>query len=190
MTKKNETADILGFGNAIRLRRKSLCKTLLEVATETELTVGFLSQIERDISSPSLSSSMRIAAALQTTIEQLLQVPEAFSPFVKSTNRSKYSLGNSGRLYEKLGPGFSGALVYPNIIHRPVGHVSEVMQHKGEAFCYLLEGQINYHLDGETHEMFPGDSIHHDTAKVHYSEVMGDRSSVELWVSSAPMIKY
>ena len=35
--------------------------------------------------------------------------------------------------------------------------------------------------------MTPGDSIHHDTGKPHYSKVLGDEESVELWVSSTPI---
>jgi quercetin dioxygenase-like cupin family protein len=86
-----------------------------------------------------------------------------------------------------LGPGFAGALFYPSIIHRPAGHVSEKMCHKGEVFCYLLSGRLEYHLDGEVHLMSAGDTIHHDTSKPHYSKVLGDEGSVEMWVSTRPV---
>ncbi|NBN77487.1 cupin domain-containing protein [Microvirga tunisiensis] len=174
------------FGKAIRKRRKALGKTLEAVAQETQLTIGFLSQVERGVSSPSLSSFMRIAAALQTTMEELLSLPEPFSVFSPREGRSTYRLGEAGKLYEKLGPGFQGALNYPSIIHRVPGHVSERMSHEGEAFLYLLEGQLEYHLGDQVFLMGPGDSIHHDTRTLHYSRVLGDRDSVELWVSSRP----
>jgi len=175
------------YGMAIRVRRKALGKTLDDVAKQTGLTIGFISQVERGICSPSLSSFMRIAGALQTTVEQLLSVPEPFSEFLPKSGRPTYRLGKAGRFYEKLGPGFPGALSYPCIIHRPAGHVSERMSHEGEVFCYLLEGKLEYHLDGKKFIMRPGDSIHHDTKKLHYSKVLGDEESVELWVSSTPI---
>ena len=175
------------YGAVIRQRRKALGMTLDDVAKATNLTIGFLSQVERGISSPSLSSFMRIAGALQTSLEQLIKVPEPYSEYVSKDARQTYVLGKSKRLYEKLGPGFPGALTYPCIIHRPPGHVSEHMQHDGEVFCYLLSGSLEYHLGDNVFIMTPGDCVHHDTSKPHFSKVLGDEESVELWVSSAPI---
>ncbi|WP_428669881.1 helix-turn-helix domain-containing protein [Roseibium sp.] len=175
------------YGPVIRQRRKSLGMTLEEVAKATNLTIGFLSQVERGISSPSLSSFQRIAGALQTSLEQLIKVPEPYSEYVSKDERQTYVLGKSKRLYEKLGPGFPGALTYPCIIHRPPGHVSEHMQHDGEVFCYLLSGRLEYHLGDKVFIMTAGDCIHHDTSKPHYSVVLGDEESEELWVSSTPI---
>lgn len=182
--KKDHPAQL---GAAIRHRRKAMGKTLVEVAQESELTTGFISQVERGISSPSLASLLAIAASLQTTIEQLLSVREEFSEYIQKDRRQTYSLGLNGRLYEKLGPGFAGALFYPSIIHRPPGHVSEKMCHEGEVFCYLMEGKIEYHLGDEVHILSPGDTIHHDTNKPHFSKVISDTETVEMWVSSTPI---
>ncbi|MCK0139353.1 XRE family transcriptional regulator [Aliiroseovarius sp. F47248L] len=175
------------LGAAIRHRRKAMGKTLVEVAKDAELTTGFISQVERGISSPSLASLLSIAASLQTTIEQLLSVREEYSEYIQKDKRQTYSLGLNGRLYEKLGPGFAGALFYPSIIHRPPGHVSERMCHAGEVFCYLMEGQIEYHLGDDVHILSAGDTIHHDTSKPHYSRVISDTETVEMWVSSTPI---
>ncbi|GHF06056.1 hypothetical protein GCM10016455_29010 [Aliiroseovarius zhejiangensis] len=175
------------LGAAIRHRRKAMGKTLVEVAKDAELTTGFISQVERGISSPSLASLLSIAASLQTSIEQLLSVPEEYSEHIQKDKRQTYSLGLNGRLYEKLGPGFAGALFHPSIIHRPPGHVSEKMCHVGEVFCYLMEGQIEYHLGDEVHVMSAGDTIHHDTSKPHYSKVISDTETVEMWISSTPI---
>ena len=71
--------DTPNYGPVIRQRRKALGMTLDDVAKATNLTIGFLSQVERGISSPSLSSFQRIAGALQTSLEQLIRVPEPYS---------------------------------------------------------------------------------------------------------------
>ncbi len=185
--KRNQKGQPSKLGNAIRHRRKALGKTLEKVADETELTTGFISQVERGISSPSLSSLMAIAASLQTSVEQLVSVPEKYSEFIQKDRRQSYSLGTAGRYYEKLGPGFQGSLIHSQIIHRPAGHESEKMCHQGEVFCYLLAGEVEYHLDGEVFTMTPGDVIHHHTSKPHFSRVLGKSESVELWVSTSPM---
>ena len=186
-TKKNDRKHQPSqLGQAIRHRRKALGKTLIDVADEADLTTGFISQVERGISSPSLSSLMAIAASLQTSIEQLVSVPEEFMEYVNKDRRQTYSIGASGRLYEKLGPGFAGALFYPSIVHRPPGHMSERMCHPGEVFCYLMAGRIEYHLDGSIHVLSAGDTIHHDTSKPHFSKVLGETGSTELWISTRP----
>ncbi|NDW54643.1 helix-turn-helix domain-containing protein [Aliiroseovarius sp. PrR006] len=174
------------LGEAIRHRRKALGKTLAQVAQETELTTGFISQIERGISSPSLSSLMSVASALQTSIEQLLRVPEEFCEFIPKDKRQTYALGTAGRFYEKLGPGFPGALLYSQIIYRPAGHQSERMCHEGEVFFYLMSGEVEYHLGDAVFSMSAGDALHHDTSKPHFSRVLGNEESVELWVSTSP----
>ena len=175
------------LGQAIRRRRKAMGLTLDRVAQTTDLTTGFLSQVERGLSSPSLSSLMSIAAALQTSIEKLLSVPEVFAEYVAQDSRQTYSLGTRGRFYEKLGPGFAGALFNPQIVHRPPGHVSEKMCHDGEAFCYLISGRLEYHLGKKVFIMSPGDVIHHDTSVRHFSVVLGDVEAVELWVTTSPI---
>ncbi|WP_299892752.1 helix-turn-helix domain-containing protein [uncultured Ruegeria sp.] len=175
------------LGQAIRRRRKAMGLTLDRVAQTTDLTTGFLSQVERGLSSPSLSSLMSIAAALQTSIEKLLSVPEVFTEYVAQDSRQTYSLGTRGRFYEKLGPGFAGALFNPQIVHRPPGHVSEKMCHDGEAFCYLISGRLEYHLAKKVFIMSPGDVVHHDTSVRHFSVVLGDVEAVELWVTTSPI---
>lgn len=179
--------DPVQLGKAIRRRRKALGMTLVQVAEDTALTTGFISQVERGISSPSLSSLLAIAATLQSSVEELLSVDEGFRAYIPKDQRQTYALGVNGRSYEKLGPGFSGALCYPSIIHRPPGHVSEQMCHPGEVFCYLMSGTLEYHLGDAVHHMQAGDTIHHDTATPHYSIVTSDAESVELWVSTMPM---
>ena len=150
-TKQKGQPEVLG--KAIRHRRKALGKTLEKVAEETELTTGFISQVERGISSPSLSSLMAIAASLQTSLEHLVSVPQEYSEFIQKDRRQSFALGSSGRFYEKLGPGFSGSLIHSQIIYRPPGHMSEKMCHDGEVFCYLLAGEMEYHLDGAVFRM-------------------------------------
>ncbi len=175
------------LGAAIRQRRKAMGKTMDQVAGESSLTTGFMSQVERGLSAPSLASLLSIAAALGTTVEQLLSVNDELREFTPAGSGQGYVLGTNGRSYEKLGPGFAGALMYPTIIHRPAGHMSERMCHQGEVFFHLLDGQVEYHLGDEVFVMNPGDSLHHDTSKPHHSRVLSAGQTTELWVSSTPI---
>ena len=174
------------IGAAVRQRRKMLGLTQGEVAARTGLTAAFLSQMERGLCAPSFSSLMRIARSLDTSVEALVRINDSASPHIAAASRPRWGMGDVGRFYEQLGPGFAGAAFYPTIIHRPPGHVSERMQHPGEVFCYLLEGSLTYHLGEDVFHMNPGDTIHHDTRIPHHSVVTSAGESVELWVSSFP----
>lgn len=53
------------YGNRIREARKKKGMTLKQVADATGYTVGHISQIERDLKSPSLTALRKIAACLE-----------------------------------------------------------------------------------------------------------------------------
>ncbi|WP_301094088.1 helix-turn-helix domain-containing protein, partial [Faecalibaculum rodentium] len=61
------------IGNRLRQRRQAMGLTLEELASRSELTKGFLSQVERDLTSPSISTLEDILEALGTSL------PEFFS---------------------------------------------------------------------------------------------------------------
>lgn len=176
------------IGEVIRERRKSLKVTLQDLARRTNVTPGFLSQMERGLCSPSLSSLLRITQALNTSIEETLSIASDSNAHLQEGKRALWGMGDTGRYYEKLGPGFEGALFYPLIVHRPPGHVSEHMKHPGEAFCYLMAGELEYHLGKDKFVVRPGDTVHHDTMVPHHSIVISATESVELWVTTQPKI--
>ena len=69
MTTASETGE-LRVGARLRARRRELGLTISDVAERAGLTAGFISQLERDLTSASLSSLYRIcAAALRFTRE-------------------------------------------------------------------------------------------------------------------------
>ena len=65
------------LGQRLRDRRKELGKTQQQVAEEASLTVGFISQIERGISTPSLASLYNVAKALESTVDQFVSAAPA-----------------------------------------------------------------------------------------------------------------
>ncbi|MFZ1511236.1 MAG: XRE family transcriptional regulator [Tabrizicola sp.] len=174
------------IGEALRQRRKRMKVTLQALAQRTDVTPGFLSQMERGLCSPSLSSLLRITQALDTTIEETLSIVSDGHAHLQEGKRALWGMGDAGRFYEKLGHGFEGATFYPSIVHRPSGHVSEHMKHPGEAFCYLMAGELEYHLGDEVFVVKPGDTVHHDTMVPHHSIVTSAGESVELWVTTLP----
>ncbi|HTM79205.1 MAG TPA: XRE family transcriptional regulator [Devosia sp.] len=174
------------LGQRLRARRKAIGKTLQQVATEASLTVGFISQIERGISTPSLASLYNVAQALDTSVDHFVSQAPARSHSVVSHSgqRQTYKVGGTARFYEFLERGFPEAKLNACLSHVPPGHVSEMMRHEGEEFVYLVSGSMRYEVDGTPYLLGPGDTLHFDSHKPHRGENIGPDTAVELWVGT------
>lgn len=157
-----------------------------DLARETGLTVGFISQIERDISRPSLSSLYAIAQALETGVDRFLsETPaRAHSQVSHSAHRPRFSLGSTTPVYEFLEPGFDEAKLNACITHVPPGFSSEIMRHEGEDFVYLIAGTMLYVVDGVEYRLVAGDTLHFKSTVPHASHNQGDTVAIELWVGT------
>ncbi|MBN9310092.1 cupin domain-containing protein [Devosia sp.] len=175
-----------GLGSRLKDRRKVLGKTQQQVAEEASLTVGFISQIERGISTPSLASLFNLAKALETTVDQFVSDSPAHkhSVVTHSGQRQTYKVGGTSRFYEFLERGFPEAQLNACISHVPPGHASEVMRHEGEEFVYLVSGEMLYEVDGVKYELRAGDTLHFDSRKPHQGTNVGRDPAIELWVGT------
>ena len=177
------------LGRDIRKRRRALDKTLKDVADEVGLSIGFLSQVERGVSTPSLSSLHNIADALDMNVEAFIAPWRHPSVVTRSNEREVFTLGAPNRKYELMGRGFSGAQLNACLVHREPGHVSEVMRNDGEEFVFILEGSVLYEIGDETHVLHKGDSMHFQSDQPHRTSTVGESTAVELWVGTLPVFK-
>jgi transcriptional regulator with XRE-family HTH domain len=175
-----------GLGARIRARRKAIGKTMQQVADEASLTIGFISQIERGISRPSLSSLYNVAKALDASVDMFVSQPTRSHSVV--THAGKRPLVEAGegntRFYEFLERGFPDAKLNACLTHVLPGHASEMMTHEGEDFIYLVAGTMLYEVDGVTYELTAGDTLHFDSHKPHRRTNIGSEMAIELWVGT------
>lgn len=174
------------LGQRLRERRKAIGKTQQQVAEEASLTVGFISQIERGISTPSLASLYNVAKALDASVDMFVSRTPARTHSVVSHSgqRQTYQVGGTARFYEFLERGFPDAKLNACLSHVPPGHVSELMSHEGEDFVYLVAGRMRYEVDGVPYLLGPGDTLHFDSRKPHRGNNIGDETAIELWVGT------
>jgi transcriptional regulator with XRE-family HTH domain len=189
--KRSDPAEVVApidptLGSRLKDRRKALGKTQQQVADEANLTVGFISQIERGISTPSLASLFNLAKALETTVDQFVSDSPAHkhSVVTHSGQRQTYKVGGTSRYYEFLERGFPEAQLNACISHVPPGHASEVMRHEGEEFVYLVSGEMLYEVDGVKYDLKAGDTLHFDSRKPHQGTNVGRDTAIELWVGT------
>jgi transcriptional regulator with XRE-family HTH domain len=155
------------LGLRIRLRRKSLGLTLQAVADAAGLTAGFISQVERGLAAPSLSSLTAIARALEIGPGALFAQPPSPGTVTRHGRRPLYAIDPSGLTYERISSSFPGNQLRSVLIHEAPGHRTEPISHEGEEIFFVLAGALTVDLEGEVHVLGAGDSIHFDSRRVH-----------------------
>ena len=155
------------LGERLRIRRKELKLSMKEVAISSGLSIGFISQVERGLTSPSLTSLTAIAHFLKSDVSNFLSQPKSKSSITRHKDRDIYTINNNGLLYERLSDSFPGHTLNSVIIHELPGHRTESVSHEGEEFFYILEGAITIYIDGKENILETGDSLHFDSSKSH-----------------------
>ncbi|MDP5008363.1 MAG: XRE family transcriptional regulator, partial [Glaciimonas sp.] len=160
------------LGKSIRARRHAIKKTLVQIAAETGLTAGFLSQVERNQTSPSISSLVVIAKALDVAISALIVQPEQVQPDTYQGQRQPYSVANGQVKYERLSTQFPGSQVHSVKFTMPVGYKSEIVAHDGDEMIFVLRGKVEYTVGLERYVLNVGDSLHFDANIPHSVEAL------------------
>ncbi len=169
------------IGEALRKRRKEKKLSMQIVADKAGLSVGFISQVERGQSTPSLSSLNAMATVLELPMSGLLDQPDDGQTHTKSQTRSTYSVGEDTLAYERLSTTFNHSMLHSVIVHEPPGHRYEPISHRGEELFFVLAGEITVEIEGERHVLSEGDSIHFDSYRTHSSWNNGTETASFLW---------
>ena len=155
------------LGGRLRLRRKELKLSMKEVAISSGLSIGFISQVERGLTSPSLTSLTAIANFLRSDVTNFLSQPKSKSSITRHQERDVYTINKNGLEYERLSDSFPGHTLNSVIIHEMPGHRTESISHEGEEFFFILEGAITIYIDDVVNILEAGDSLHFDSSRSH-----------------------
>ncbi|MCX5479785.1 helix-turn-helix domain-containing protein [Kaistia geumhonensis] len=155
------------IGQRIRDMRRQRRLTLQRVAQLCGLSVGFLSQVERNITRPSLDSLTEIAGALDTTIGSILHQPDLPIAVSRSEGRVAHQVRDSAAAYERLSTSYPGQMLTAIKLTLPAPFQSRTFAFPGEQLTYTLAGTARYVIEGVIFELQPGDSLHFSTARPH-----------------------
>jgi transcriptional regulator with XRE-family HTH domain len=160
------------IGARMRQFRKERGLTLRGLASRSGLSIGFLSQVERGISSIGLTALGGVAAALDRSVAEFFEtkppdaanftaerLPDHFTLTRADNGATEYVSGQQTyRLLSARGPQL---VLEPMLVHiAPGGRREEAYGHPGEEFAFVLEGELLYEVDGVEHRLHPGDSVH------------------------------
>ena len=163
MSSDSDTVDIALLGQRIRLVRADRGMTLADVARETGLSTGFLSQVENGLTNVSLGALYRIAGALRTTAPELLV--QGAEPIVSVVRRDE----GAWRSADDAEPPQLARMLTSTPRRRmeireclvPPGFRSDPeWTHAGDEILYVLEGTFSVEVEGHGIETLEaGDTI-------------------------------
>ena len=131
----------MDIGKKIRQLRLQNDLTLEDLASRSELTKGFLSQLERDLTSPSISTLEDILEALGTNLSEFFHEEEEEQSVF--TNKDFFVDTQDEYQIEWIVPNAQKNEMEPILLTLPPKGTSQTMEsHFGEEFGYVLEGRI------------------------------------------------
>ena len=158
--------DFTLLGQKIRQVRKEKELTLDMLSEKTQFTSSYISQIERDLVEPSLSSLRKIAFALEVPITSFLVEDEETRMLVRANERKKMKLPDSNVIYEFLTPHRTSEMnrtmmdvIYLNL-HAKSWDSDEYLSHQSDECLYVEKGTIEVHEGTSVYCLTQGDSLY------------------------------
>lgn len=186
----------MSLGSQLRSLRTKMNLTLADLAEEADLTASFLSQVERDITSPSVATLKRIADILGVPVGYFfedLEEPELEpkqlgrrSPVVKEYERKILS-PNRGVTFYLLNPDMSGPIEFIYDVFEPGACTGEdLYTHPGVECGLILEGELEVQVGEEIYVLKKGDSITFSSEEPHRKRNPGKEQSISVWANTPP----
>jgi len=176
-------------GSQIRAMRKERDWTLEEFSRRCGLSIGFLSQVERGLSSLSMSSLSAICEALSVPLGTFF-VTEHEAPMVVKGGRgaTQIRFPGSGVSYDMLSAAIPTRQLEVLIAVYPPGSEPPMITHEGEEFGYILEGRMILEVEGTSYELEAGDSFHFLSTLRHTIRNPYDAPARTLWVQTQKVL--
>ena len=173
------------LGARIKALRKARSLTLTAVSEQTGLSVGFLSNLERDETSPSIANLHKVCAALGVTINDLLaEVSQRPAAVMRAGSRPLIFEQEAGALsYSAMTVGDTSlkascmTLSSPEWVH--------YAPHDHDELGIVASGSMEMCLAGKTYLLQPGDSVFIPTGTMHSARCSGEQPCESYWVKAS-----
>jgi len=178
----------LQLGTRIRALRQARRLTLREVADRAGVTESFLSQVERDVTSPSIATVHRIARALGLSIAQLFAEDGDTGRVVRREARRRVSYPGLRSMDEFLTSNMAGRLqVIMSTIEPGGGTGEEPYTHDSdEEVVVVLAGVLDLWVAEEHYVLREGDAITFPSRLPHWNANHGEEPVKVLFCLTPP----
>lgn len=177
---ENETM-VENIGGRLRRVRKSRDMTLSDLAMRAGLSVSYISNLERDLCSPTLDNLNRICAVLDVSLIKLLDSADWNEGVIRAEEREAVTMQSGQIRYESIhfGPDkFNGVV----ITLEPQCICGDDWRHDYDEIGLILEGELTIHINGNEYVLREGDSVYVGARDEHNLSNHSDRKCVSYWV--------
>jgi transcriptional regulator with XRE-family HTH domain len=186
----------MSIGKRIKKKRIELGLRGIDLAEKSGLSSGFISQIERNLVNPSVSTLKKIGNALNVPVGTFFEETSSKeetneflvnkSPIVHE-NQRKILSPNNGVIFYLLNPDMSGDIEFIlDIFESGATTGEELYSHPGEECGLILEGELEVQLEAKKYLLKKGDSITFKSTILHRKTNTGKFKSISIWANTPP----
>lgn len=178
------------LGADLRALRKARGITLAALAGDLGRSVGWLSQVERDLSQPSITDLRHIAARLGIPVSMLFgQAPapaDESGHVVRKGARRPIGSGAAGLVEELLSPDLTDAFEMVHSTFQPHSRIGETVTRPTQEVAYLVSGKLDLVIAGQRFTIHPGDSFRIRGEPFEWINPY-EQPAVAIWVIAPPV---
>lgn len=151
------------LGADLRALRKARGVTLHDLATRLGRSVGWLSQVERDLSSPSITDLRHLAQVFDVPVSLLFGQPTTPAHeagyIVRRESRRQIGSGEAGLVEELLSPDLTDDFEMVHSTFQPHSRIGEVVTRPTQEVGYVISGKLDLVISERRFTVHPGDSF-------------------------------
>lgn len=177
------------LGADLRALRKARGMTLLDMAEKLGRSVGWMSQVERDISIPTIADLRELAALLDVSVSSLVHTGAV------AGEEGIVVRGNARRPIGSRAPGLVESLLSPDltddyeVLHStfaPGSNIPDPISRDTTEIAYIISGRFDLWVDGQKFSLGPGDSFRLRGEPFRWANSY-DTPCEMIWVISPPV---
>lgn len=178
------------LGADLRALRRARGLTLQDLGARIDRSVGWLSQVERDLSTPSIADLRRIAAALGVASSLFFgkppAPPEEEGFIVRRGARRPIGSGAEGLVEELLSPDLTDAFEMVHSTFAPGSRSDGTVARPTQEVGYVLAGKLDLTIAGRRFTIGAGDSFRIRGEPFEWANPH-DKPAVAIWVIAPPV---
>lgn len=173
------------LGSQLKNARERKKYTLKQLSEITGLSIGFISQVERGQTDPSLSSLKSLSNALDIKLRDLFDQEGAAHILVRKGEGSLLKIDAAVQC-ELLASSLNKTMEPMIKVISPGGESGLVTPHSGEEFIFIIEGTLRVQIGDANYTLNEGDSVYFEANQVHAWKNIGNTECRALWVMTPP----
>jgi len=178
------------LGVDLRALRKSRGVTLTDLSEKMGRSVGWLSQVERDISSPTINELRQLAKIFNVPLSLFFGSSEAkaneVGRIVRKSARRKIGGGDIGLVEELLSPDLTDDFEVLRSVFRPNAKLENFVTRPTQEVGYVVSGNLNLWIENEIFELGSGDSFRIRGEQFKWANP-NNEDAIVIWVIAPPI---